>query len=326
MVAGRRSVGGALRRGGGMIGRLARMSADELIGRSRQAAAKLLERSGVLARPRLGPDHRLSLQRFRAVTPRRFFDGAASERTLRLVLDRMPAARDEAVAIADAACVGRFDLLGYKDLSFGDPIDWSLDPVSGRRAPADHWSRLDPLDPRAVGDSKVVWELNRHQWMVRLGQAYRLTGDLRFARAFTDGRRAVDRRESTRRGHQLGEQPRGRSAADRVVLGARAVPGSAAADAGVVRQDHRIDLGARHARRALPLHLLLAEHASDGRGARARLRGPAPSGAAARRPLARPRHSRSWWTRARATSFPMASTSSSRPATSATRSSSISTS
>ena len=170
-----------------MIGRLARMSTDELVGRSRQAAAKLLERSGVLVRPRLGPDHRLSLERFRAVTPRRFFDGAASERTLRLVLDRMPAARDEAVAVADAACVGRFDLLGYKDLSFGDPIDWSLDPVSGRRAPVDHWSRLDPLDPRAVGDSKVVWELNRHQWMVRLGQAYRLTGDLRFARAFTDG-------------------------------------------------------------------------------------------------------------------------------------------
>jgi hypothetical protein len=30
----------------------------------------------------------------------------------------------------------------------------------------------------------VIWELNRHQWMVTLGQAYRLTGDPGFARAF----------------------------------------------------------------------------------------------------------------------------------------------
>ena len=31
-----------------------------------------------------------------------------------------------------------------------------------------------------VGDSKVPWELNRHQWLVRLGQAYRLTGERRY--------------------------------------------------------------------------------------------------------------------------------------------------
>ena len=35
-------------------------------------------------------------------------------------------------------------------------------------------------------DSKVVWELNRHQWLVRLGQAYQLTGDERYTRAFLD--------------------------------------------------------------------------------------------------------------------------------------------
>src|SRR5207245_1993123 len=124
--------------------------------------------------------------RFRALTPRHFFEGAVSDRTPRLAIDRMPDARDEAVAIAEAACRGRFDLLGYEALSFGDPIDWSLDPVAGRRAPVEHWSRLNPLDPSTIGDSKVVWELNRHQWMVQLGQAYRLTGDLCYARAFTD--------------------------------------------------------------------------------------------------------------------------------------------
>jgi hypothetical protein len=78
---------------------------------------------------------------------------------------------------------GRFDLLGYKALDFGDPIDWHLDPVAGRRAPQIHWSVLDPLDASQVGDSKVIWELNRHQWLVHLGQAWRLTRDERYPQA-----------------------------------------------------------------------------------------------------------------------------------------------
>lgn len=168
-----------------MIRRLARTGTDELICRGRQEASKLLERMGLVARSGLGASHGVTLERFRSVAPRHFFDGAVSDRTPRLLIDRMPAAVDEIVTIADAACRGRFDLLGYEGLSFGDPVDWSLDPVSGRRAPREHWSRLDPLDRNTVGDSKVVWELNRHQWMVKLGQAYSLTGELRYARAFT---------------------------------------------------------------------------------------------------------------------------------------------
>jgi hypothetical protein len=39
------------------------------------------------------------------------------------------------------------------------------------------------LDDETIGDSKVIWEVNRHQWMVTLGQAYRLTRDERFAEA-----------------------------------------------------------------------------------------------------------------------------------------------
>ncbi len=78
---------------------------------------------------------------------------------------------------------GRFDLLGYQHLSFGDPIDWHLDPVHGRRAPRLHWSAIDPLDPALVGDSKVVWELSRHQWTMQLAQAFALTGEERYAAA-----------------------------------------------------------------------------------------------------------------------------------------------
>ncbi len=160
------------------------MGIDELVCRGRQGVSKWLERTGVIKTngPRLC--HVLDLARFRAVGPGRFFEGAVSERTPRRLLDRMPAARDEAVDVAEAVCRGSFDLLGYSRLCFGEPVDWHLDPLAGRRAPLAHWSRLDPLDSAVVGDSKVVWELNRHQWMVRLGQAYRMTGDERYADAF----------------------------------------------------------------------------------------------------------------------------------------------
>jgi hypothetical protein len=87
------------------------------------------------------------------------------------------------IVAADRACRGTFDLLGYRDLHFGDPIDWSLDPVSGRRAPAVHWSRIDPLDGQTVGDSKVIWELNRHQWLVHAAITWQLTHHDRCAEA-----------------------------------------------------------------------------------------------------------------------------------------------
>lgn len=94
--------------------------------------------------------------------------------------------RGEIVQQADRICEGRFDLLGFKDLRFGDPIDWHFEPVSGKRIPLDHWSKLDYLDAGVAGDKKIVWELNRHQYFMKLGQAYVLTRDERYARVFAN--------------------------------------------------------------------------------------------------------------------------------------------
>src|SRR5262245_21695990 len=103
---------------------------------------------------------------------------------------RFPDERDAIINAAEAALRGKFSLLGHVGLSFGDPpyspIDWSLEPVSGERAPLRHWSNLHPLDPLGGGDPKVVWELNRHAHFVTLGQAYWLTDDHRFAAGFVD--------------------------------------------------------------------------------------------------------------------------------------------
>ncbi len=71
----------------------------------------------------------------------------------------------------------RMDASGYQ------PIDWYLDPVSGLRFPRGiplaQWN-LERMRPGRA-DIKLPWELARCQHWPLLGQAYRLTGDDRFA-------------------------------------------------------------------------------------------------------------------------------------------------
>jgi Heparinase II/III-like protein/Heparinase II/III N-terminus len=132
--------------------------------------------------------------RLLAGLPTRFFPGATADETPKLVWRHAPDLAEAVIRTADAAVQGTFDLLGYRGLRFGEPIDWHLDPVSGRRSPLIHWSRIQPLDPEQIGDSKVIWELGRQQWAIHLAQSYRLTGDARYAeaavRAIVDWRHA----------------------------------------------------------------------------------------------------------------------------------------
>jgi len=183
--------------------RLAAMGPAEIVVRGRQEAAKHLERvaaAAVSARRRsprfirqLARDPALEgirlrarrrdwdgaarglFDRFRAACADRFFAGAGDERVPALIAGHAPRFRDQTIATAGMVAQGRFHILGYCALFFGDPVDWHLDPLSARQAPRVHWSQIDPLDPGMVGDSKVTWELNRHQWLLDLGQAYRFT-------------------------------------------------------------------------------------------------------------------------------------------------------
>lgn len=153
----------------------------EIAGRSRQGASRWLERAGVTRPASSGARDSLDVDRLRHEWTGRFFGEEAVDETRLPVAGRLQDAWTEMIVRADRLCDGHFDFLGHRRLSFGQPIDWHLDPIAGRRSPLVHWSRLDPLDASVVGDSKIVWELNRHQWLVHLGEAYRLTGDERYA-------------------------------------------------------------------------------------------------------------------------------------------------
>ena len=104
--------------------------------------------------------------------------------TIALLRRARPDAESGTRCRADRAVDGVFDLLGHERVSVETPIDWHRDPSTGTRAPMRHWSRIDYLDPAVVGDYKLLWELNRHQHFVTLGQAYAYSRDTRYATAF----------------------------------------------------------------------------------------------------------------------------------------------
>ena len=135
--------------------RVAGMGLAEIGCRTRQASAKWIDRlqarvvepSEVLRRhaPSMAePD--AALQALRNDLPRRFFAGVSPD-AIAMIREQFPEARRELLSQADLLLSGHFNLLGYQHLSFGNPIDWHLDPVHGRRAPRLHWSAIDPLDP-----------------------------------------------------------------------------------------------------------------------------------------------------------------------------------
>jgi hypothetical protein len=172
--------------------RLREMSLAEVATRARQKASSWIDRTRTSPPVWPSPDRVLAQRapalardeaapRFRDDICRRFFVGATGANSAMAMRRQFPGDAAALISTADRMAAGRFDLLGYENLSFGDPVDWHWDPVADQRAPICHWSLIDPLDYATVGDNKVIWELNRHQWLVTLGQAYVLTGDIRYA-------------------------------------------------------------------------------------------------------------------------------------------------
>jgi glycosyltransferase involved in cell wall biosynthesis len=158
--------------------RLVSMSKEEFADRLRQ---HVTARSDLL-RHKLGVGFQQAL-RVEDVQqkPRFFFLPEAVPSLCALLKQRLPENVEAILQQAERICGHRFDLLGYEGLDYGREIDWHCDRVHNQRAPRKPWFKIRYLDFTKVGDSKITWELNRHQHLVTLAKAYRLTGNEKFA-------------------------------------------------------------------------------------------------------------------------------------------------
>jgi Heparinase II/III-like protein/Heparinase II/III N-terminus len=156
--------------------RFCEASWQELGFRARQ---EFIKRWDSIVYPRL-PHRQLGRAESARRRGRFFFGPEDVSRIAAAIWERSPDAAQQVVHSAKKICRHRFDLLGYQDLDFGDPINWHLDPISGKSAPRQPFYRINFLDFHEAGDVKITWELNRHQHLVTLARAYCFTGDRGF--------------------------------------------------------------------------------------------------------------------------------------------------
>lgn len=81
----------------------------------------------------------------------------------------------EVESLAGLVLNGKYPLLGSV-FDLGHHPAWRRDFISGRASDVKYFRAIPYLDAAQVGDHKVIWELNRHQFLILLAQAYRFTG------------------------------------------------------------------------------------------------------------------------------------------------------
>ena len=156
--------------------RLTRLNWEEVRTRAGQETSKRLDltlyRIGLRPWERRPPSGPVSRSGF-------FFGKSNDELAHRsaLLREHLPGEAESIIQEADRICRHEFHLLGYAKLDYGRDIDWHSDPVHGKRSPLKPWFKINYLDFHEVGDHKIIWELNRHQHLVTLAKAWRLTAN-----------------------------------------------------------------------------------------------------------------------------------------------------
>jgi hypothetical protein len=120
-------------------------------------------------------------------SPALLFSNKDKEKYVSILRERYPGKLEGIIKRAKDICANRFQFMG-NNLEFTDEINWHLDPQSGHSWPRDYFEKIDRWmwSERRLGDNKLPWELNRHQYYFTLGKAYWLTGDECYADKFSD--------------------------------------------------------------------------------------------------------------------------------------------
>ncbi len=166
--------------------RLSEMSGAELRFRVAQRLRIAREQwldspNGAAARPAAGDESFTPSKLLSRGTPAFFFSPRERESLAAAHTRLFPGRREEILAQAERICAHRFRIFAFPEVQAGEKIPWRRDLVHGKETRLDHWARIPYLDFETAGDSKIVWEPNRHQHFFTLGQAWFLSGDERYA-------------------------------------------------------------------------------------------------------------------------------------------------
>ncbi len=110
---------------------------------------------------------------------------AEKEPVIRMWQEFFPESAERTVALADEILENRIPVFSQL-IDYPDGIDWHLEPVSGKQVPLDFYRDIDTMNPDVFGDTKYIWEINRHNYLVFLGQAYWARGRREYYQKWRD--------------------------------------------------------------------------------------------------------------------------------------------
>ena len=88
--------------------------------------------------------------------------------------------------LADLACEGTVIGFSSTRMSYGIPINWQLNPISGKACDNTlKWYRIPDFD-KERGDIKAVWEISRFSHFVTLARAYLVSKNEKYYNAFSE--------------------------------------------------------------------------------------------------------------------------------------------
>lgn len=102
-------------------------------------------------------------------------------------IKKLPVVEKQALLrTADQACNGTIKGFSSIELSYGMPINWQLNPLTGKACDGTtKWYRIPDFD-KERGDIKAVWEISRFSHFVTLARAYLASDDSKYYVAFRD--------------------------------------------------------------------------------------------------------------------------------------------
>ena len=115
-----------------------------------------------------------------------FWNPGEPKKIVSLYSQRFPGRAAQICAEADSSLAHRFRIFAFPEVSAQGAIPWRRDLVNGRESNLDHFSQIRYLDFDSVGDSKVVWELSRHMFLIGVCLAFLLTRDKKYSAAVFD--------------------------------------------------------------------------------------------------------------------------------------------
>jgi hypothetical protein len=175
------------------LGRVVRRGPRYLVWRAADSARRRARRPWSYLYPRLLTDRALLAalgaddvdQLWEALASQPFFISAREKtKVVERFVDEYPDAAAPLTQAADAVMRHEFDLLGSGPRHLGTPLPWHTDFKTGRQWPLAYCTDIEYNELDRPSDVKVPWELSRCQHFTRLGQAYWLTGDERYAAEF----------------------------------------------------------------------------------------------------------------------------------------------